>query len=443
MLGLGRSGAAVSRLLHGAGARIYASDNGDTPEMRAEADSLRALGVDAHAGGHDLGRITQAAAVIVSPGVPPGAPWLMQARGRGVPILSEVEVALEWLPTTTIIGVTGTNGKSTVTSLVDHLLRATGYDSVAAGNIGTALSEIALRLSPPAFAALELSSFQLHDTPGIRPRAGVLTNLAPDHLDRYADVEEYYADKMLLFRNARDASAWVTNADDAQVQRRVAGVRGRHFGFSLRDANAAAGPSVKTGGWQLFGHELMAPQDNQLLGLHNVANVLAASLAVAAVVPVDSDDARAALRAGIRSFRSLPHRLEVVAESGGALWINDSKATNVSSSLVAIEGMTRPTIVLLGGRHKGEPYHSLIPALRIHAKLVIAYGEAAARIEADLGPDVPLVRLGSSFEEVMERARAAAKPGDAVLLSPACSSYDMFANFEERGKAFRRFAQPQ
>ena len=187
----------------------------------------------------------------------------------------------------------------------------------------------------------------------------------------------------------------------------------------------------------------MAPQDNQLLGLHNVANVLAASLAVAAVVPVDSDDARAALRAGIRSFRSLPHRLEVVAESGGALWINDSKATNVSSSLVAIEGMTRPTIVLLGGRHKGEPYHSLIPALRIHAKLVIAYGEAAARIEADLGPDVPLVRLGSSFEEVMERARAAAKPGDAVLLSPACSSYDMFANFEERGKAFRRFAQPQ
>jgi UDP-N-acetylmuramoylalanine--D-glutamate ligase len=441
VIGLGRSGTAVSRLLRRAGARVYASDRSTAPDVARQAEALRSVGVDAYAGGHDLDRIGRAAAIVVSPGVPPGAPPLARAEVSGVPVASEVEVALEFLPVTSIVAVTGTNGKSTVTALVDHLLRATGHDSVAAGNIGTALSEIALRQAPPAFAALEMSSFQLHDTPGIRPIVGVLTNLAPDHLDRYAAVEDYYKDKELLFRNASSASIWVTNGDDAEVQRRASGVRGRHVTFSLRDRNAAAGPSATAGHWQLLGHELIAQAEIPLLGPHNAANVLAAALAVAAAVPIDSEAARAALAAGIRSFRGLPHRLEIVADTNGVLWINDSKATNVSSSRVAIDGMTRPTVLLLGGRHKGEPYTSLLPALRQRAKLVIAYGEAASRIEADLASHVPLVRLGSSFEDVMARALAAAEPGDAVLLSPACSSYDMFSNFEDRGAAFRRFAE--
>ncbi|HVT40355.1 MAG TPA: Mur ligase family protein, partial [Gemmatimonadaceae bacterium] len=227
VLGLGRSGVAVSRLLRRAGARVYASDRNSAPDLTRHAETLRALGVDANAGGHDLHRIARAVAVVVSPGVPPGAAPLARAQASGVPIASEVEVALEFLPVTSIVAVTGTNGKSTVTALVDHLLRSTGHDSVAAGNIGTALSEIALLHAPPAFVALEISSFQLHDTPGIRPVVGVLTNLAPDHLDRYAAVEEYFSDKALLFRNAVASSLWVTNADDAEVQRRVAGVRGR------------------------------------------------------------------------------------------------------------------------------------------------------------------------------------------------------------------------
>ncbi|HVT39153.1 MAG TPA: cyanophycin synthetase, partial [Gemmatimonadaceae bacterium] len=215
----------------------------------------------------------------------------------------------------------------------------------------------------------------------------------------------------------------------------------RHLTFSVRDQNATAGPSATAGHWQLLGRELIAQSDIPLLGAHNSANVLAAALAVAAAVPIKSEGERAALAAGIRSFRGLPHRLEVVADTSGVLWINDSKATNISSARVAIDGMTRPTVVLLGGRHKGEPYTSLLPVLRKRAKLVIAYGEAAPRIEADLASHVPLARLGSSFEDVMARALAAAEPGDAVLLSPACSSYDMFVNFEDRGAAFRRFAE--
>jgi UDP-N-acetylmuramoylalanine--D-glutamate ligase len=441
VIGLGRSGGAVSRLLRRAGARVYASDSGDTPTLASEAESLRALGVDAVAGGHDIERIGRAAAVVVSPGVPPDAAPLARARGAGMPTVSEVEVALAFLPATKVIAVTGTNGKSTVTALIDHLLRATGHDAVAAGNIGLALSEIALRETPPAFAAVELSSFQLHDTPSLRPAVGVLTNLAPDHLDRYASVEAYYADKQLLFRNADKASTWVTNADDPEVQRRVALVAGSHLTFSLRQHAASAGPAKSPGRWQLSGQDWIARDDIPLLGLHNVANVLAASLAVAAIVPVKSAESRAALLAGVRSFRALPHRLEVVATRRGITWVNDSKATNVSSARVAIEGMTRPTIVLLGGRHKGEPYTGLLPALRQRAKLVIAYGEAASRIEADLEGRVPLTRLGSSFDEVMAHARAAAVPGDAVLLSPACSSYDMFANYEERGAVFRRLAE--
>ena len=441
VVGLGRSGVAVSRLLRNAGARVYASDLGIAPALLHEAEQLRELGVHAETGGHDLQRIARAAAVVVSPGVPPNAPPLARARAAGIQILSEVEVALEFLPSSKIIAVTGTNGKTTVTGLVDHLLRALGQHSVAAGNIGLALSEVALRGQAPAFVALELSSFQLHDTPGLRTAVGVLTNLAPDHLDRYPSLEAYYGDKMLLVRNATESSAWVTNFDDAELQRRMGLVRGVHFTFSLYDHTASAGPAQADGHWQLLGHELLASAELPLLGQHNVANVLAASLAVAAVLPITSDAQRSALVAGVRSFHALPHRLEMLRTADRIVWINDSKATNVSSARVAIEAMTRPTILLLGGRHKGEPYTPLLGALRAHAKLVIAYGESAALIESDLGGHVPLVRLGSSFEDVMARARAAAEPGDAVLLSPACSSYDMFDNYEHRGERFRQLAE--
>lgn len=439
VVGLGRSGQSVSQLLRRAGARVYASD-------AAEADSgivttLRGIGVHVGAGGHDLDRIAKAAVVIASPGVPPDAPPLARAREANVPIASEVEVALAFLPAAKYIAVTGTNGKSTVTALIAHLLRGLGLDAVAAGNIGTPLSEIALRVTPPAWIALELSSFQLHDTPGVDPRVGVLTNLEPDHLDRYPSREEYYADKMLLFANASDGSIWVTNADDADVERRTDALPGTRHRFSMRNAKADAGPSATPGRWQLFGSDFVASADIPLLGNHNIANVLCAALAVSVADAAHrTAAARAKLAEGIRTFKALPHRLEVVAHEDGVIWIDDSKATNVSSTRVAIEAMTRPTVVLLGGKHKHEPYTALLDGLTAHASLVIAYGEAAPIIEADLEGHVPLVRLGSSFHDVIACARAAARPGGAVLLSPACSSYDMFTNYEERGDTFRRLA---
>ena len=439
VIGLGRSGLSVSILLRRAGARVYASDA--APVDAGTLAKLAAAGVDAKGGGHDLDRIAAAAVVVVSPGVPPRAAPLLRARERSVPVVSEVEVALSFLPSAKYVAVTGTNGKSTVTALVAHLLRALGADAVAAGNIGTPLSEIALRVTPPDWVALELSSFQLHDTPSVSPAVGVLTNLEPDHLDRYASLEEYYADKMLLFANATRESVWVTNADDAEVERRTARIEGVRRSFSMTSAAADAGPGRGPGRWTLLGEDFIGSAEIPLLGRHNIANTLAAALAVAVADPAfRAPAARARLAAGVRTFQPLPHRLEIVADAGGIVWIDDSKATNVSSARVAIEAMTRPTVVLLGGKHKNEPYTALIPGLAAHASLVVAYGEAAPIIEADLAGHVPLVRLGSSFHDVIACARAAARPGGAVLLSPACSSYDMFANYEERGDTFRRLA---
>jgi UDP-N-acetylmuramoylalanine--D-glutamate ligase len=439
VIGLGRSGLSVSLLLSRAGARVYASDAGDVDA--GTLAKLAAAGVDARGGGHDLDRIGAAAVVVASPGVPPDAPPLERARERRVPVVSEVEVALAFLPTMKSIAVTGTNGKSTVTALIAHLLRALGADAIAAGNIGTPLSEVALMVTPPDWISLELSSFQLHDTPSIAPAVGVLTNLEPDHLDRYASLEDYYADKMLLFANATAASVWIANADDAEVQRRTAGLPGTQRRFSMVNPSADAGPSAMAGTWQLLGEDFISSAEIPLLGTHNIANTLAAALAVAVADPTYRTAlARARLVEGVRSFKALPHRLEIVAEAGGVLWIDDSKATNVSSARVAIEAMTRPTVVLLGGKHKHEPYTALIGGLTAHASLVVAYGEAAPIIEADLAGHVPLVRLGSSFHDVIACARAAARPGGAVLLSPACSSYDMFKNYEERGDTFKRLA---
>ena len=469
VVGLGRSGRAAARLLRRAGATVYASDGSSAEGVAQAAAELRALGIDATAGGHDLDRIGRAAVVIASPGVAPDAAPLACARARGVPVLSEVEVGLAFLPRARCIAVTGTNGKTTVTALVHHLLVALGERSVAAGNIGTSLCEVALADSPPAWIALELSSFQLHDTPSLAPAVGVLTNLAPDHLDRYPSLADYYGDKMRLFRNATAASRWVVNADDAEVMARTARVGGTRFRFSLRDAGVEAGPVPEElptaftaedaedaedgrrddGGapgqdarrWSLLGQALLARADIPLLGDHNVANVLAAVLAVAVADPAHATpEARARLVEGVRTFRGMPHRLEIVADRDGVQWIDDSKATNVASTLVAVQGMTRPAVVLLGGRNKGQGYTPLLEALRRHARLVIAYGEAAPLIEADLRGHVALERLESSFEDVMAHARAAARPGDAVLLSPACSSFDMFTNYEERGAAFRRLA---
>jgi len=444
VIGLGRSGRAVALLLAQRGVRVYASDAGRAPSLGDAVDALRARGIDAEGGTHDLARIARATVVVVSPGVPPNAPPLAAARAAGVPIVSEIEVALQALPHTRVIATTGTNGKTTTTALIAHLLKGMGLDAVAAGNIGTPLATFALREKPPAWVALEISSFQLHDTPSLAPDVGVLTTLSPDHLDRYERVEAYYADKARLFANATPASRWVSTADVAAVRAMVAGVPGTHGTFSVtaRDADAWYDRDVRE---LIVQHEVLLERDQlPLLGDHNVANALCAALAVTlADAAHTTPTARAQMAAALRSFSALTHRLEPVGEFGGVLWINDSKATNLDSTAVAVAGMTRPTILLLGGRHKGAPYHGLADVLRGRVKLVLAYGEAAPIIEADLAGIVPVERCGSAFPSVIARARALADPGDVVLLSPACSSFDMFDNYEVRGAEFRRLAAPR
>ena len=447
VVGLGKSGRAAATLLARDGHRVYASDAGSGDRARAAAEELRALGADVELGGHDLARVARAALVVASPGIPPEAPPLAAARAAGNEPVGEIEVALHYLPSLRYVAVTGTNGKTTTTAMIGRLLRALGHDAPDAGNIGTPLAELALQAEPPAWAALELSSFQLHDTPSVRPTVGVVTNLSPDHLDRYPSVDEYYADKARLFANAADDSTWVLNADDREVttlHRRLGTWEplpaGRLLTFSLTSM-ADARYDRRSDQLVLFERPLLARSELPLLGDHNVANALAAALAVVAADPAhETAEARRRIAGALASFHALSHRLEPVPTADGVTWINDSKATNVSSTLVAVRGMRQPFVLLLGGRHKGEPYTALAEPFARHGKRVLAYGEAAEEIERDLAGLVPVERLGSDFGAVVARARAIAAPGDAVLLSPACSSFDMFTNYEERGAAFRRLA---
>lgn len=437
VIGLARSGRAVATLLARSGAAVYASDAGASAALEATATALRSERVAVQTGGHDLDRIRRASLVVVSPGVPPDAPPLRAAAEGRVTVVSEVEIALRLLPELRYVGITGTNGKTTTTALTAHLMQALGLRAVAAGNIGTPLAELALESTPPDWAALELSSFQLHDTPSIDPAVGMVTNLSPNHLDRYTSVEEYYGDKALLFRNASSASAWVTNGDDPDVRAMVADVAGLQATFSIA-GRADAWFDRSCDRLMLLGVPLLPRAELSLLGDHNVANALAAALAVALADPAHrAPEAVVAMGKGLRSFGALEHRIEPVAEVSGVSWINDSKSTNVASTLVALRGMRRPTVLLLGGKHKGEPYTALADEVRRTVKRVIAYGEAAPIIAGDLGEIASLERLGADFDAVVEAARRAAAPGDAVLLSPACSSYDMFDNYEQRGREFK------
>lgn len=471
VIGLGKSGRAAALLLRRAGVPVYASDSSRSALSDAELSELRLAGVSVDSGSHDLERIAGAAVVVVSPGVPPAAKALAAARNAGVPITSEVEIALRLQPALRYVAVTGTNGKTTTTALVGHLLRALGHNAADAGNIGVPVASLALEEPQPDWAAIELSSFQLHDTPGIAPDVGVLTNLTPDHLDRYASVEEYYDDKRLLYLNAVAQSHWVANADSEAVRELVRGVPGHWHWFStngragasglettIRSDMPGSGPphlvTTRPDAWlDRDGGQLMvlsAPfvslDHLKLTGDHNVANVLAAVLAVMVADPSHrTDAARKLLAEAVVNFHALPNRLEPVADSNGILWLNDSKATNVDSTRVALKAMTRPTVLLLGGRHKGEPYTSLLPELRRTARAVLAYGEATAQLVHDLAildDDAVVFEAmpDAEFRRVVQRARELALPGDVILLSPACSSYDMFANYEERGRVFSQLA---
>jgi UDP-N-acetylmuramoylalanine--D-glutamate ligase len=284
----------------------------------------------------------------------------------------------------------------------------------------------------------EVSSFQLAQIVHFRPAIGVLLNLCPDHLDRYVDVEQYYADKARLFENAIPSSRWVLNGEDEGVLRLASGQPGqaRYFRVGSQLRHGEEGAYLAADGFLMCRYEgdeveLIARRDLRLLGAHNVANALATVLAaVYAHVPLG------ALRESLSDFEPLPHRLQPVREESGVLWINDSKATNVASTRVALQALTRPLILLLGGRSKGQSFSPLIPELTGRVRAVIAYGEAVDQIISELANKVSVTRVDGPFEDVVRKAATLARPGDAVLLSPACASFDMFRDYEERGQQF-------
>ncbi len=394
--------------------------------------------------------VAQADTIVVSPGIPPSAGVLAALRARGVGWISEPEFASRFIASPLTI-VTGTNGKTTTAALCAHLLCAGGVDAALGGNIGGGLgppaSTLALADPAPERIVLEMSSFQLADIRDLTPDVGVMTNLGVDHMDRYASVADYHRDKRRLFEAGGERTTWVLNGDDPAVLAMAAGFPGSHLHFSLR------GPAIP-GAWldgdalvlDLGGHprEVARAADLALLGRHNLANALAALLAAASSVGSHPAWDAGAAAAALGSFPPLPHRLEPVGTAGGVRWVNDSKATNVAAAESALRSLDGPLVLLLGGTDKEEDFRGLLPAMHGKMRAVVAYGAAGGRAERELtapaAGGVPVKRVDGPFEEVVAAARGLARPGDTVLLAPACSSFDMFENYQHRGDAFRALA---
>lgn len=410
---------------------------------------MRRLGAAVLLGSHDPDRIAEADVVVASPGIPPNAPVFRALRERRVGWISEPEFASRFIASPLVV-VTGTNGKTTTAAMTAHLLRESGADAALGGNTGPAVgppaSALALLDPPPEVVVLEVSSFQLAGIRDLVPAVGVMTNLGADHLDRYPSVAAYHRDKRRLLEAGTEDTTWVLNADDPALTRMAQGVPGRCLRFSL-ERSPSPGACLDEGTLMLDvdadadGPRPLAPAAAlRLPGRHNVANALAAALAAVAA-GADPD----AVGPALASFRPLPHRLEDVGEVGGVRWINDSKATNLAACACALRALDGPLVVLLGGSDKGEDFRALAPDMAGKVRAVVAYGAAGPRAAADLRAAAegrfPVSEVAGGFDEVVERASALARPGDALLLSPACASFDMFRNYEARGDAFRALAQ--
>jgi len=439
VLGFARSGRALAEALVERGVEVAVAD--DQPETAfAEIAELRTRGVRFYFGSAFEGALEGANWLAVSPGVPPTHAAVVAARRRGIPVLSEIEIAWRIAESETPgrnrwVAVTGTNGKSTTSAWIAEILRP-GRTVALAGNIGAPLSGF-LRDRTPRDFVCEVSSFQLEGIETFRPDVAVLTNVTPDHLDRYASFEEYAAAKERVFSNQRDEDFAVVNADDPVASR--APTRARRVPFS-RLAPAPGGTWLEDG--QIVSEvrgarrTVLAAEDLALPGAHNLENALAA-VAVAYCLEVPT----AAIQKALTGFRGLPHRTELVAEADGVKWVNDSKGTNVDATLKSLEGRPAKSVVLiLGGRDKHGDFARLAAPVSRAARAVLTIGEAAPVIAAALAGSAPLESLGT-MEAAVARAAEIARSGDTVLLSPACASFDQYTNFEERGRHFADLAR--
>lgn len=439
IMGLGRSGLAAARFAAGRGARVTVTDTARRPVAGPTMDELRARGVELVLGGHPASIFAQADLIVLSPGVPHTLAPLEQARRRGVAVVGEMELAARFIHGP-MVAVTGTNGKTTATELVGHMLMASGQRVFVGGNIGAPLIGFADRPEPVDTVVVEVSSFQLDTMERFKPSVAVLLNITEDHLDRYADFQAYATSKGRIFMNQTAGDTAVFNGGDPRIQALV------------QDLPAIAMPFFHGGGpTPATGHpgariqpdrihivnaagqaEEISLVRSTLLGAHNRENIAAAALAARA-----AGATRTGIQTAVDRFTGLSHRLETVATIDGVTYVDDSKATNVDAVVRAIDAFEAPVVLILGGRDKGGDYGVLTDRISSRVRHLILMGEAADRIDRSLGSLVPTHRV-ADMAQAVARAKASAAVGDVVLLSPACSSFDMYDSYAQRGEDFRR-----
>ncbi len=432
ILGAAKSGLSAARFLKNLGAEVFVSEKESADKRKSEAEQLAAISVESEFGGHSE-RLLGADMIVISPGIPMNIPILKKIRERGIPVYSELEIA-SWMLRSPVIAVTGSNGKTTTTTLIGEIFRQSGRPTIVAGNVGTPLSELVLSSVPEGVAVLEVSSFQAEGFLNFHPKAALLLNLSPDHMDRYKTVQEYYMAKMRVFMNQRSDDLLIFNDDDEEVKKHIDTIRSRKLPFSQKHP-------LEVGAW-LDGDKIvcrisgdpetvLSVRELGLRGSHNVYNVMAAVLAAKSMlVPTFT------VSETLKSFTGVAHRLEFVRELRGVKFFNDSKATNVDSAFYGLRSFEEPVIWIAGGKHKGSPYSPLAETVKRHVKCMILIGQAASLIQEELGGLTKTVRA-ESLQDAVQKAFEESDTGDAVLLSPACSSYDMFRNYEERGQVFK------
>ncbi len=429
VVGAARSGRAAAALLARRGARVTVTDR--NPEIES-ADTLAGLGVRLELGGHRPESLASADLVVVSPGVPLQQPAIAAARQAGVPVIGELELASRWI-SGRIVAITGTKGKSTTTTLTGRMLEAAGFRVLVGGNIGVPLADQVDDSTPETIHVVEASSFQLEATDTFHPWIAALLNVSPDHLDRHESVEAYMAAKARIFANQGAADWAVVNADDEPAARLAAGARAERINYGLAlqgDGYTVDGDAIveRRGG----SSEALVPVSAvQVPGRHILSDVIAAT-SISRTAGADA----AAMTAATRAFRGLEHAMEIAGEIERVHFVNDSKATNVESARRSIESLPGGVVAIVGGRYKGGEFAELGPPLVARAGSVVAIGEAADRVDAALGHLVRVVRAGSMAEAVRAAFRAA-PPGGTVVLAPACSSFDMFRDYAERGRRFK------
>jgi UDP-N-acetylmuramoylalanine--D-glutamate ligase len=434
VVGLGKSGLAAARFLKERGARVTVSD-ARPATLIAELPGLLDQGIMVEAGSHGLLTFRRQDLIVVSPGVPMSTPELKQVRAMGMHIIGELELGAQFLQGE-VVGITGSNGKTTTTTLMGEIFKAAGRPTLVGGNIGKPVTELVGESTPESWSVLEVSSFQLETVESFRPRIAMVLNITPDHLDRHGNFENYAAAKARIteFQTAEDFL--ILNAEDKPTQMVAAKSKAQIYWFSPRR-------QVKQGafvhGESIFftpsegakPEPVMPVAEIPLAGAHNVENVLAA-VCTARLAGVASET----IRAAVAAFKAVEHRLEFVREHNGVRYYNDSKATNVDATVKAVEAFAGGIYLILGGKDKDSDYAVMGPLLRERVKMVITIGSAAEKIEHQLAGVVKIERA-ETIDRAVVLAHEAAVAGDTVLLAPACASFDQFQNYEHRGHAFK------